>query len=244
MRIDIVTIFPGMFSGVFEFGMIRQACRRGLLRVRTVDLRDFTDDRHRTVDDRPFGGGEGMVMKPEPIYRAVEVCRQPADQNVSVVLLTPQGERFEQPLATELASKDHLILICGRYEGVDNRIAEHVADREVSIGDFVVSGGEVAAMLLVDAVSRLIPGVVGNASSVLEESFMTGLLDYPQYTRPAEFRGWKVPDVLLSGDHLEIRRWREEQALRLTKKRRPDLLFESREGSTAGSPVVREGREG
>lgn len=224
MWIDIITIFPDLFAGLFDFGMIAQARQKGLLKVEAVDLREFTEDRHRTVDDRPFGGGEGMVLKPEPIFRAVERCRERSGLPVHVVLLTPQGERFEQDKAKELCLKEQLILICGRYEGVDQRVADYLADEELSVGDFVLSGGEFAALLIVDAVSRLIPGVVGTGSAVLEESFMEELLDYPQYTRPAQFRDWRVPEALLGGDHERIRRWREEQALKRTQERRPDLL--------------------
>ncbi len=225
MKIDILTIFPGMFAEVLATGMIRQAVRKELLAVSLVDLRDFTDDRHRTVDDRPYGGGEGMVLKPEPIFRAVESRR--GEDDGRVVLLSPQGVRFTQRKAQQYAALERLTLICGRYEGVDQRVSDHLADEELSVGDFVLSGGEVAAMVVVDAVSRLIPGVVGNASSVLEDSFMHGLLDYPQYTRPVEFRGWRVPDVLLSGDHAGIKKWRERESLGRTRERRPDLMGES-----------------
>lgn len=228
MKIDILTIFPQMFNGVFEAGIARQAQKKGLLTIRAVDLRDFTADRHRTVDDRPFGGGEGMVMKPEPIFRAVESCRVEMGSS-HVVLLTPQGTKLNQGKAQELSLRDHLILICGRYEGVDQRVADFLVDEEISVGDFVLSGGEFAAMIVVDAVSRLLPGAVGNASSILEDSFMHGLLDYPHYTRPADFRGMKVPEVLLSGDHDEVNRWRQAQSLKRTLKLRPDLVGEDRE---------------
>ncbi len=223
MRIDILTIFPQIFEPVFQVGVVGQGVRRKCMEIRSLDLRDFTTDRHRTVDDRPFGGGEGMVMKPEPIFRAVEQCRKQG-AHPWVVLLSPQGGRFDQQAAQRLAGLDHLLLICGRYEGVDQRVADHLADEEISVGDFVLSGGEFAAMIVVDAVARLLPGVVGNPSSVLEDSFMHGLLDYPQYTRPAEFRDWAVPEVLLSGDHDRIRQWRQEAALRRTRVRRPDLM--------------------
>jgi len=225
MRIDILTIFPEAFSGVFDVGVIRRARQQGLLDIRLVQLRDFAEDRHRTVDDRPFGGGEGMVLKPEPIFRAVRKCEEESatGQNHKV-LLSPQGRRFDQLKAQELAAMEHLILVCGRYEGVDQRVADHLADESISLGDFVISGGEFAAMVLVDAVGRLLPGVVGNPSSVLQDSFMHGELDYPQYTRPAEFRGWRVPEVLLSGDHGRIRAWREAQAMERTRSLRPDLL--------------------
>ncbi len=232
MRIDILTIFPRMFETVFEAGMVGQGIRGKLLSVRAVDLREFTTDRHRTADDRPYGGGEGMVLKPEPIFRAVDACR--ADNATPwIVLLSPQGVRFDQGVAQRLSSLDHLVLICGRYEGVDQRVADHLANEEISIGDFVLSGGEFAAMVVVDALARLIPGVVGNASSILEDSFMHGLLDYPQYTRPAEFRGLKVPEVLLSGDHEKIRRWRESAALHRTRRHRPDLMRDDEDASPA-----------
>lgn len=224
MHIDIVTIFPRLFETVFEWGIIQQARRKGLLDIQVVDLREFTEDRHRTVDDRPYGGGEGMVLKPEPIFRAVEAALEAGGPSSHVILLTPQGERFDQEKAKELSLKARLTFICGRYEGVDQRVSDHLVDEEISVGDFILSGGEFAAMLIIDAVSRLIPGVVGKPESVLQESFMEGLLDYPQYTRPAEFRGWRVPDVLLSGDHEAIRKWREQEAWRRTRRRRPDLL--------------------
>ncbi len=224
MKIDILTIFPRFFDGLLEWGMVRQALRKGLLEVRTHDLREFTDDRHRTVDDRPYGGGEGMVLKPEPIFRAVEACRQVGPHPGRVVLLTPQGRRFDQAKAKELSLLPRLILICGRYEGVDQRVADYLADEEISIGDYVLSGGELAAAIIVEAVSRLIPGVLGEGESALRESFMDGLLDYPHYTRPARFRDWTVPEILLSGDHEQIRLWREQQALERTRQRRPDLL--------------------
>jgi tRNA (guanine37-N1)-methyltransferase len=224
MRISIITIFPGLFEKVFDFGMIRQARKKGLLQIETVDLRDFTEDRHRTVDDRPYGGGEGMVLKPEPIFRAVNFCRGKPEAGSQTVLLSPQGKLFNQAKAKELSLRQHLILICGRYEGVDQRVADHLADEEISVGDFILSGGEFAALLIVDAVSRLIPGLMREGESVLRESFMEGLLDYPQYTRPADFQGWRVPDVLLSGDHMQIRLWREREALRRTRDLRPDLL--------------------
>jgi tRNA (guanine37-N1)-methyltransferase len=229
MKVEIITIFPGMFDGLLRFGMIRQAQLKGLLSVSLVDLRDFTEDRHRTVDDRPYGGAEGMVLKPDPLFRAVEHLRRQDPAPGPVILLSPQGRRFDQEKAKELSLNARLILICGRYEGVDQRVVEHLADEEISIGDFVISGGEVAAAVIVEAASRLIPGVLGEGQSALSESFMEGLLDYPQYTRPADFRGWTVPDVLLSGNHTEIQRWREEKALELTRQRRPDLLRALRE---------------
>jgi tRNA (guanine37-N1)-methyltransferase len=224
MRINIITIFPDLFDRVLDFGMIQQARKKDLLEIHIVDLRDFTEDKRRTVDDRPYGGGDGMVLKPEPIFLAVESLGEKAGEPQHVVLLTPQGQLFDQSLANRLSLKPNLTLICGRYEGVDQRVTEHLVDEEISIGDFVLSGGEYAALVIVDAVSRLIPGVVAKGGSVLQESFMDGQLDYPQYTRPPEFRGWQVPEVLLSGNHAEIERWREQQALELTRQRRPDLL--------------------
>lgn len=224
MLIDIITIFPEFFEKAFDFGMIHQAGKKGLLSLQVLNLRDFTDDERGTVDDRPYGGGAGMVMKPEPIFRAVEHSRQNSHERVHVVLLSPQGRKFDQNAAKRLSLLPHLVLICGRYEGTDQRVADFLADEELSIGDFVLSGGEFAALVVVDVVCRLIHGVVGKPGSVLEESFMEGLLDHPHYTRPAEFRGWKVPEVLLSGDHREIEQWRTQEALRRTRERRPDLL--------------------
>lgn len=232
MRFSIITIFPGLFEQVFEYGMVRQARRRSLLEIEVIDLRDYADDRHRTVDDRPFGGGDGMLLKPEPVFRAVEECRSKSEEAPHVVLLTPKGSRFNQSIAVEYSLKAHIVLICGRYEGVDQRVADYLADEEVSIGDFVLSGGEFAALSIIDAVSRLIPGVVSKGASVLQESYMDGMLDCAYYTRPAEYRGWRVPEVLLSGDHAAIERWRRRDALRRTRQRRPDLL-EDRDEETA-----------
>ncbi len=227
MRISIVTIFPQLFGGVLDFGMINQAGKKRLLETDVVDLREFAEDRRGTVDGRPYGGGDGMVLKPDVIFEAVEKCRRDSPEG-HVVLLSPQGKRFDQSKAKELSLEAHLILICGRYEGVDQRVSDHLADEEISVGDFVLSGGEFAALLIVDSVCRLVPGVVGKGGSVLQESFMEGLLDYPHYTRPAEFRGWKVPDVLLSGDHAAIDEWRQREALGRTRRRRPDLLSEAK----------------
>jgi len=224
MRVNIITIFPHLFDHVFDFGMIQQARKKELLQIEIVDLRDFTEDKRRTVDDRPYGGGDGMVLKPEPIFLAVESLAGNVADPQHVVLLTPQGELFDQSAANRLSLRRNLTMICGRYEGVDQRVTDHLVDQEISIGDFVLSGGEYAALVIVDAVSRVIPGVVAKGGSVLQESFMDGLLDYPHYTRPPDFRGWQVPEVLLSGDHSEIARWRERQALELTRLRRPDLL--------------------
>ena len=226
MLISIVTIFPDFFAEVFDFGMIRQGRKKGLLETEIVDLRAFAPDERKTVDDRSYGGGEGMVLKPELIFEAVEKCQEKRGNKGRVILLSPQGRRFDQKKANELSLVPHLILICGRYEGVDQRVADYLADEELSVGDFVLSGGEFAACSVVDAVSRLIPGVVGKGNSVLEESFMDDLLDFPHYTRPAEFRGWKVPDILLSGDHVRIQRWRRQKAVERTQQKRPDLLKE------------------
>jgi len=225
MRFDIVTIFPEIFRGVFDFGIVRRAVESALVEIHLDDLRDYTYDRHRQVDDRPFGGGAGMVLKPEPLFRAVEAITH-ASRGARVILLTPQGRRFNQQIAAELAGSAHLVLICGRYEGVDERVVEALVDDEISIGDYVLSGGEIPAMVLVDAVTRLLPGVLGCESSAETESFSAGILDYPQYTRPAEYRGMKVPDVLIGGNHGEIAEWRHQRALEKTRKSRPDLLQE------------------
>ena len=265
MNFDVLTIFPEFFAGPFHYGIVRRAREAGLIDIRVHDLRQFTYDRHKTVDDRPFGGGEGMVLKPEPIFKAVEtilsdeppgveeggVGSRPG--NTAIVLLSASGKIFAHEMAQRFAGLERMVLVCGRYEGVDERVAEHLATDEISIGDFVLSGGELPAALVVDAVTRLLPGALGNEASSVHESFSSGgkpmapetrtqvqaaaentplesascgpvLLDYPHYTRPAEFRGWKVPDVLLSGDHEEIRRWRERLALEKTRRNRPDLL--------------------
>ncbi len=222
MRFDIITIFPEMFAGAFAAGVVGKALDKGLVEIAVHDLRDFTRDKHRQVDDRPFGGQEGMVMKPEPIFRAVEAVRR--DGDCRVYLLSPQGSRFDSAAAEDLASRDQVVLICGRYEGVDERVAEHLVDGEISIGDYVLSGGEPAAVVVVDAAARFVPGVVGKAGSVRHDSFADGLLDFPQYTRPRDFRGLKVPPVLFSGDHGKIARWRRRKALEKTARARPDLL--------------------
>ena len=234
MRIDVVTIFPPLLAGAFEHSIIKRARDRGIVDIQIHDLREHTDDRHRTVDDYPYGGGAGMVMKPEPWFRAVESLRDQGDPG-RALLLTPQGKRLNQSLVQQLASEDRLIVLCGRYEGVDERVREHLVDEEVSIGDYVLSGGEPAAVVLVDAVVRLQPGALGSAESTVEESFADGLLEYPQYTRPPEFRGWRVPDILLSGDHGAVRRWRREQQIERTRQRRPDLLDQSDDVSGATS---------
>jgi tRNA (guanine37-N1)-methyltransferase len=248
MRFDIITIFPGFFDGIFVHGVLKRAIQGELLSVAVHDLREFTHDRHRTVDDRPFGGGEGMVLKPEPLAEAVEHLglaprTERAAHRETVILLSAQGRRFSQATARELAQTSRVVLLCGRYEGVDERVSELIADQELSIGDYVLSGGELAAAVVLDATMRLLPGVLGNESSSEYESFgkadellarkagglnsthgAGGLLDYPHYTRPAEFRGLAVPEVLSSGNHEQIRKWRREQALRKTLLNRPDLL--------------------
>ena len=254
MTFDLITIFPDFFRGPLDYGIVRRARESGLIDIKIHDLRAFTRDKHRTVDDRPFGGGEGMVLKPEPIFECVESLAGALDDRLepdyweSVILLSPQGRVFNQAMAAELAQLGHIVLICGRYEGVDERVAEFLADREVSVGDYVLSGGELPAAIVVDAVTRLIPGAVGNEASVKTESFGAGevrmnlpmdaqgkripdstispggLLDYPHYTRPADFRGMKVPEFLVSGNHEEIRRWRRQRALEKTQRNRPDLL--------------------
>ena len=247
MKADIVTIFPDFFRGPLDHGITRRACEMGLAKIEVHDLRQFTHDKHRTVDDRPFGGGEGMVLKPEPLFECLESLqlasrsdRVAGRSKESVVLLSAQGQRFTQKIATELAGLERIVLICGRYEGVDERVAEFLADRELSIGDYIISGGELAAAVIIEAVTRLLPGAVGNEASTRQESFTAdtdleagaadstcssrGLLDYPHYTRPAEFRGMAVPEVLVNGNHRDIRTWRREQALKKTLGNRPDLL--------------------
>jgi len=227
MRFDIITIFPELFTGVLECGILRRAIEAGKIVVRIVDLRDFTADRHRSVDDRPYGGGEGMVFMPGPLFDAVEsCCGEEKDPASTVVLLTPQGKTWSQQMASEFNTLSHVVLICGRYEGVDQRVIDQLVDAEISIGDFVLSGGEIAAMVVLDSVTRLIPGVLGNSNSAVNESFSSGLLDYPQYTRPAVFRGLNVPEVLLSGNHAEIEKWRREQALARTRQKRPEMVSE------------------
>ncbi len=224
MRIDILTIFPGMFRGPFEESIVKRAVEKGIVQIFLHDVRDYASDRHRTVDDYPYGGGPGMVMKPEPLFAAVEDVQGQAAERGPVVLLTPQGRLFDQEVAVELARHDRLILICGHYEGVDARVHEHLATDEISIGDYVLSGGELAAMVVVDAVVRQLPGALGSPLSTADDSFAQGLLEHPQYTRPADFRGMSVPEVLLSGNHGEIARWRRQQSLLRTAQRRPDLL--------------------
>jgi tRNA (guanine37-N1)-methyltransferase len=225
MTFHVLTIFPEFFRGPFEHGVIERAHRAGLIQIKVHDLRTWTTDRHRTVDDRPFGGGEGMVLKPAPIFEAVESIWPDRAAGKKVVLLSAQGRKFDQSVAREFAGLSELLLICGRYEGVDERVAEHLADEELSVGDFVLSGGELAAAMVIDVVARLKEGVLGNSDSAVYESFgEDGLLDCPQYTRPAEFRGWKAPEVLLGGNHEEIRQWRLKAAREKTARQRPDLL--------------------
>jgi len=226
VKVDVLTTFPEVFEPALAASILKRAREAGIVTIEVHDLRQFTEDRHRTTDDYPFGGGPGMVMKPEPFFRGVEAvrCGEDAGCREEVVLLCPQGERFEQGMARELAEKDHLILLCGHYEGVDERVREHLATRAVSIGDYVLTGGELPAMVVIDAVVRLLPGALGAEEGAASDSFADGLLEYPQYTRPAEFRGWSVPEVLLSGHHEQIRRWRRKESLRRTKRLRPDLL--------------------
>jgi len=225
VKFHIVTIFPEFFRGPFEHGVIQKAREAGLIEIQVHDLRTWTYDRHRTVDDRPFGGGEGMLLKAAPIFEAVEAILPERSKGCKVILLSAQGKTFDQAKAREFSGLKELLLICGRYEGVDERVAERLADEELSIGDYVLSGGELAAAVVVDAVARLQAGVLGNETSSVDESFSEeGLLDWPQYTRPAEFRGWKVPEVLIGGNHEEIRKWRKSAAREKTRRQRPDLV--------------------
>jgi tRNA (guanine37-N1)-methyltransferase len=226
MRFDIITVFPELFTGVLECGILRRARQSGLVDIRIINLRDFTKDKHRSVDDRPYGGGEGMVFMPGPLFEAIEFCRGgERDWKGQVVLMSPQGKTWSQDTAAEFSTIPHLLLVCGRYEGVDQRVIDNLVDREISIGDFILTGGEIPAMVILDSVVRLIPGALGCSDSAINESFTTGLLDYPQYTRPAEYRGYSVPEVLLSGDHAKIEKWRKEQALEKTKRARPELII-------------------
>jgi len=259
MRFDLITIFPEFFAGPLEHGIVRRAREGGIIRVNVQDLREFTLDRHRTVDDRPFGGGEGMVLKPEPLFEAVEsllghsvgnaAAKSALDRSTAIVLLSASGKRFTQETARRYAQLDRVVFICGRYEGVDERVAEHLATEEISIGDFVLSGGELPAALVLDAVTRLLPGALGNQASSENESFSlleraenspTGalhkalshgrtVLDFPHYTRPADYRGWKVPEVLVGGNHAEVAKWRQRMALEKTLRNRPDLYHEDKE---------------
>ena len=226
MQIDILTLFPQMFQSPFSTGLFQRAIDRKLIRVDIHDIRDYTHDKHRTVDDYPYGGGAGMLLKPEPIFEAIEVLKSEisTDGALPIILLTPQGRLFSQQIALELSKHNHLVLICGHYEGIDERVREHLVTDEISIGDYVLSGGELAAMVVVDAVVRLLPGVLGSEASPLDDSHTTGLLEYPQYTRPQVYRDWTVPEVLLSGNHAKITEWRRQQAISRTLKRRPELL--------------------
>jgi tRNA (guanine37-N1)-methyltransferase len=228
MKIDVLTLFPAMFAGPLDESIVHRARKNGVLELTVRNLRDFTHDRHKTVDDRPFGGGPGMLLKPEPVFEAVESLRQPG---VRVILLSPTGRKFTQAVARELAAFSHLLMVCGSYEGFDERIRSHLADDELSIGDYVLTNGALPAMVVIDAVTRLLPGVLGDDESSVDESFSAGApgLEYPHYTRPAEFRGLKVPEVLLSGNHAEIKKWRAEQARQRTQERRPDLWPQSQE---------------
>ena len=221
MKVDVLTLFPAMFIGPLDESIIKRAREAGRLDLKIHNLRDYAHDRHKTVDDRPFGGGPGMLLKPEPIFEAVENLAQPGTR---VILVSPSGRTFNQAIARELAEFEHVLLVSGHYEGFDDRIREQLADDELSIGDYVLTNGALPVMVIIDAVARLLPGVLGDDESASEESFSQGLLEYPQYTRPAEFKGMKVPEVLLSGNHAEIARWRAEQARIRTKERRPDLL--------------------
>ncbi len=227
MRIDILTIFPGMFRGPFDESIVKRAVEKGLVEIHIHDIRGWATDRHHSVDDYPYGGGPGMVMTPEPLFAAVEAVLAQTPERGPVVLLTPQGRLFRQEVAVELAHEARLVLVCGHYEGVDARVHEHLATDEVSIGDYVLSGGELPAMVVADAVVRELPGALGSPDASVEESFAGGLLEYPQYTRPAEFRGRTVPEVLLSGNHREIARWRRRESLLRTARRRPDLLAQA-----------------
>ena len=223
MKIDILTLFPEICRAPLGESMMKRAQENKILDLRIHNLRDWTTDKHHIVDDAPFGGGQGMVMKPEPIFAAVESLRK---ENSVVVLMTPQGKRFTQSLANELSQREYLIIICGHYEGIDHRVIEHLVDLEISIGDYVLTNGAIAAVVLVDAIVRLLPGVLGHEQSATDDSFTSGLLEGPQYTRPAEFRSWKVPEILLSGNHAEIAAWRKERAKKRTRENRPDLLRE------------------
>lgn len=231
LAIDVITIFPGMLNGFLGESILKRASQKGATWIRTINLRDFTSDPHQTTDDRPYGGGPGMVMMPEPIFAAVESVRRPESR---VILMTPQGRRFEDAKARELSEASHLVFICGHYEGVDERVRDALVSDEISIGDYVLTNGVLAAAVVIDAVVRLLPGVVGAEAATDQDSFANGMLEFPQYTRPADFRGMKVPDILLSGNHPQIARWRQDQAEKRTRERRPDLL-----GNAAGRPAAR-----
>jgi len=223
IRFDVLSIFPEMFQSPLNYSLLKKAQDKGLIQVSFHNIRDWAQDKHKMTDDAPYGSGCGMVMKVEPVEKALNAVRK-QEMDPLVVLMTPQGETFNQKIAAQLTEKNQIIIICGRYEGVDERIRQHLTDREISIGDYILTGGELSAMVLMDAVSRLVPGVLGNEQSVEGESFSQGLLEYPQYTRPAEYKGLKVPEVLLSGNHAEIEKWRKIESLRKTYKKRPDLL--------------------
>lgn len=248
MKVDVLTLFPEMFVPMFTTSMIGKACQKGIVSLNAINFRDFADNKHSTVDDTPYGGGGGMVLKPEPIFAAVEhlLSVEGHDQDLPsprVILMCPQGRRFSQSIAEQLAEEQHLIFICGHYEGYDERIREHLVTDELSIGDYVLTGGEIPAMAVIDSVVRLLPGVLGNEQSAVTDSYSTGLLEYPHYTRPAVFREWAVPDVLLSGHHAHIDEWRHKQALWRTWKRRPDLL-QSRTLSPKEEKWIREFEQG
>ena len=247
MQIDILTLFPQMFQSPFSTGIFKRATDSKLVEVNLYNIRDYTHDKHHIVDDYAYGGGAGMILKPEPIFEAVETVKSNVSVNgevgvLPVILLTPQGRLFSQKIAQELSKYSHLILICGHYEGVDERVREHLASDEISIGDYVLTGGELAAMVVIDAVARLLPGVLGSEASPLDDSHVAGLLEYPQYTRPPTSRGWAVPEVLLSGNHAQIAGWRREQAIRRTCKHRPDLLSQA-ELSSEDKRLVEELRQ-
>ncbi|MBA7630735.1 tRNA (guanine-N(1)-)-methyltransferase [subsurface metagenome] len=222
MHIDVLTLFPEMFEGIFDLGIMKRAIDRKLVSIGLHNIRDYTHDKHHTADDYPYGGGAGMVLKPEPIFEAVEAIDK--KEGTPIILLSPQGRLFTQEVAQELSQHSRLVLICGHYEGIDERVREYLATDEISIGDYVLSGGELAAMVVIDSVFRLVPGVLGSEASPLDDSHVGGLLEYPQYTRPPQYRGWPVPEVLLSGNHAQINSWRREQAIRRTLEQRPELL--------------------
>ena len=223
IKFDVLSIFPEMFASPLNFSLLKKAQEKGILNICLHDIRNWADDKHKMTDDAPYGGGCGMVMKIEPVEKALATIRSPEDDSL-VLLMTPQGETFDQKIAVEMAGKKQIIIICGRYEGVDERIREHLVDREISIGDYILTGGELAALVIIDAVSRLISDVLGNPESTLTESFSHNILEYPQYTRPAEYKGWVVPEILLSGNHAQIELWHKRESLRRTYQRRPDLL--------------------
>ncbi|MDM5316554.1 tRNA (guanosine(37)-N1)-methyltransferase TrmD [Fictibacillus sp. b24] len=224
MKIDVLSLFPDMFSGVFGQSILKKAQEKSAVKFQVIDFREFSTNKHRNVDDYPYGGGAGMVLTPQPLFDAVERLSNQSQAKPRIILLCPQGERFSQRKAEELAKEDHLIFLCGHYEGYDERVREYLVTDEISIGDYVLTGGELGAMVVIDAVTRLLPGVLGKEESHLQDSFSTGLLEHPQYTRPADFRGMKVPDVLLSGNHKNIENWRKKESLKRTYNRRPDLL--------------------